>query len=144
MANQGPFHATIDAFDSGFVLRRMAEVLNGNPSDDAACSGCRAFEWLMRYDQCKRLPSLRPQDVHDVLIPVWLHKEGAAKDAAGKALRVPLSNVPWMAAANDYFAERGSLSKLAQVCAPPPYPVPQPQPQPERGSLSKPHRVGSG
>ena len=28
--------------------------------------------------------------MHDVLIPVWLHKEDAAKDAAGKALRAVL------------------------------------------------------
>ena len=28
-ANQGPFHAAIDLFDNGVVLKRMCEVLDG-------------------------------------------------------------------------------------------------------------------
>ena len=75
---QGPFHAAIDAFDHSFVLRRMCEVLAGNPTDDAACGGCKALEWLVKYNKYARLPTLRPADLHDVIIPVWLHKEVAA------------------------------------------------------------------
>jgi len=116
VANQGPFHAAIDAFDNAFVLRRMCEVLAGNPTDDAACGGCRALEWLVKYNSYARLPTLRPVDLHDVVIPVWLHKEDAAKDAAGKALRHILSNVQYMEKiASPYFEERGSASKLNQV-----------------------------
>lgn len=115
VANQGPFHAAVDAFDGGFVLRRMCEVLGGNPSDDAACGGCKCLEWLVKYQSYRRLPTLRPQDVHDVVIPVWLHKEDAAKDAAGKALTHILSNKAWMAEAWTYFEERESVAKLNQV-----------------------------
>ena len=115
VANHGSFHAVVDAFDGGFVLRRMAEVLAGSPSDDAACSGCKAFEWLVKYKSYARLPTLRPQDVHDVLIPLWLHKEDAAKDAAGKCLRHILSNKAWTENAWEYFKERGSAEKLNQV-----------------------------
>ena len=115
VANHGSFHAAVDAFDGGVVLRRMCEVLKGSPSDDAACAGCKAFEWLVKYKSYQRLPTLRPQDVHDVLIPLWLHKEDAAKDAAGKALRHVLSNQKWTEGAWEYFNERGSASKLNQV-----------------------------
>ena len=114
-ANHGGFHAAVDAFDGGFVLRRMCEVLNGHPTNDAACGGCKCMEFLLKYEKRKRLPTLRPEDVHDVLIPVFLHKEDGARDAAGKALRVPLSDAGWMESANDYFTERGSLTKLSQV-----------------------------
>jgi len=115
VANHGAFHGAVDAFDGGFVLRRMCEVLGGAPSDDAACGGCKAFEWLVKYKSYQRLPTLRPQDVHDVVIPLWLHKEDAAKDAAGKALRHVLSNKAWMDEAMEYFNERGSTQKLSQV-----------------------------
>ncbi len=114
-ANHGGFHAAIDAFDDGTVLRRMSQVLSGQPNDDAACGGCKTMQFLLTYQKRKRLPTLRPEDVHDVLIPLWLHKEDGAKDAAGKALRVPLSDTGWMQGASDYFQERGSVSKLQQV-----------------------------
>ena len=63
------------------------QVLSGQPSDDAACGGCKCMQFLLSFQKRKRLPNLRAEDVHDVLIPLWLHKEAAAKDAAGRALR---------------------------------------------------------
>ena len=45
------------------------------------------MQFLLSFQKRKRLPNLRAEDVHDVLIPLWLHKEAAAKDAAGRALR---------------------------------------------------------
>ena len=110
-ANQGAFHSTVDAFDGGFVLRRMSEVLNGNPSDDAACGGCRCMMFLLTWKKGVRVPTLRAEDLHDVLIPVWLHKDDAGKDAAGKALRVVLSNKEWMDANSDYFQARVAPSR---------------------------------
>ena len=116
VANHGGFHAAVDAFEGAFVLRRMCEVLNGQPTDDAACGGLKAFEWLVKYKSYSRLPTLRPQDVHDVIVPLWLHKEDAAKDAAGKALRHVLSNQKWMDESGiPYFEERGATQKLNQV-----------------------------
>ena len=77
-------------FDSGKVMQRMLQVLSGNPSNDATCAGCRCIEFMLstKIDkQGKRRSSLRPEDVHDVLVPLFLGKEDAAKDAAAKALR---------------------------------------------------------
>ena len=65
----------------------MSQVLSRQPSDDAACGGCKCMQFLFSFQKRKRLPNLRAEDVHDVLIPLWLHKEDAAKDAAGRALR---------------------------------------------------------
>ena len=50
----------------GDALKHMCQALNGNPSDDAACAGLKAFEWLVKFDKYKLLPHLRPADVHDV------------------------------------------------------------------------------
>ena len=44
------------------------------------------MQFLLSFQKRKRLPNLRAEDVHDVLIPLWLHKEAAAKDAAGRCL----------------------------------------------------------
>ena len=48
-------------------------------------------------------------------MPLWLHKQDAAKDAAGKALRHVLSQKEWLEPAWNYFEERGSAQKLNQV-----------------------------
>lgn len=114
-ADQGIFHSCIDLFDNGVVMRRVFEVLNGNPSDEATIAGCRCVRFLLSYQQGVRRSSLRAEDVHDILIPLWLHKEDAAKDAVGKALRRVLSDKQWMDKAMPYFEERGSVSKLNQV-----------------------------
>ena len=68
-------------------MRTRVQV-RGNPSDDAACAGCLLLDHLVRYQKGKRRPAVRAADVHDVLVPLWLHKADAAKAAAGKALGV--------------------------------------------------------
>ena len=53
--------------------------VRGNPSDDAACAGCLLLDHLVRYQKGKRRHAVRAADVHDVLVPLWLHKADAAK-----------------------------------------------------------------
>eukprot|EP00966_Prymnesium_polylepis_P260251 6011907-Prymnesium_polylepis.1 len=55
-------------------------------------AGCRCMQYLLSYKKGARKSTLRPEDVHDVLIPLFLHKEDAAKDAASKPLRSILSD----------------------------------------------------
>ena len=80
--------------------------MRGNPSDDAACAGCLLLDHLVRYQKGKRRPAVRAADVHDVLVPLWLHKADAAKAAAGKVLRAVLSDRLWMEGAEPYFVAR--------------------------------------
>ena len=90
-------------------------MLNGAPSDDAAVAGCRCIQFLISYKKGVRRATLRPEDVHDVMVPLFLQKSDAAKDAAAKALRAALSDQKWMDNAMKYFEERGSVQKLSQV-----------------------------
>ena len=83
--------------------------VRGNPSDDAACAGCLLLDHLVRYQKGKRRPAVRAADVHDVLVPLWLHKADAAKAAAGKVLRAVLSDRLWMEGAEPYFVARDKV-----------------------------------
>jgi len=114
-ANQGVFHECAELFESEDVLHAMMELMDGNPSDDAACGGCRSLTFLITYKKGKRRAALSARDVHDVLIPLYLRKQEVAKDAVMKALRTVLSNQEWIDKAMKYFEERGSVNKLYQV-----------------------------
>ena len=114
-ANQAPFHATLASPTTGAALAHMSQILNGDPSDDAACGGLKCFEWLAKHGGYELLPTLRPADVHDVIVPLWLRKEGAAKDAAGKALRHVLGRKEWLETHWDFFVERDAAEKLSRV-----------------------------
>lgn len=93
----------------------MCELLAGSPSDDAACGGARALFHLLRYKKSKRLSALAAKDVHDILVPLFLRKTGAAKEAVMQALRVAMADTRWMEAAWPYFQSRGSAPKVYQV-----------------------------
>ena len=88
------------------MLHAAFGLVRGNPSDDAACAGCLLLDHLVRYQKGKRRRAVRPEDVHDVLVPLWLHKADAAKAAAGKVLRAVLSDRLWMERAEPYFVAR--------------------------------------
>ncbi len=114
-ANQQPFHNSCDLFNPAEVLHNLFSLLRGNPSDDAAAAGCRCLEWLIRGNKGSRRSALAASDVHDVLVPLYMSKQDAAKDALAKTLRVVISNEAWLEPALRYFEERGSLQKFDQV-----------------------------
>ena len=70
---------------------------------------------LIRMIKGARRSALAASDVHDVLVPLYLSKQDAAKDALAKALRVVISNEAWLEPALRYFEERGSVQKFDQV-----------------------------
>ena len=55
-----------------------------------------------------------PADVHDVLVPLWLHKADAAKAAAGKVLRSVLGDTVWMQGAEQYFVARDKAREMSR------------------------------
>jgi len=114
-ANQGVFHECAELFDTADVLHSMMELMDGNPSDDASCGGCRALSFLLQWKKGKRRAALSTKDVHDILIPLYLRKQDSIKDAVAKTLRVVLSDQAWIEKAAPYFEERGSSGKLYQV-----------------------------
>eukprot|EP00962_Isochrysis_galbana_P030031 scaffold9715_cov113-Isochrysis_galbana.AAC.7 len=115
VANQAIFHECAELYDTHDVLHAMCELLAGSPSDDAACGGARALFHLLRYKKSKRLSALAAKDVHDIVVPLFLRKTGAAKEAVMQALRVAMADTRWMEAAWPYFQSRGSAPKVYQV-----------------------------
>jgi precorrin-6B methylase 2 len=115
VANQVLLHECAELYDTHDVLHAMCELLAGAPSDDAACGGARALFHLLRYKKNKRLSALAAKDVHDILVPLFLRKTGAAKEAVMQALRVPMADTAWMEGAWPYFQSRGSAPKVYQV-----------------------------
>ena len=89
--------------------------VRGNPSDDAACAGCLLLDHLVRYQKGKRRHAVRAADVHDVLVPLWLHKVDAAKAAAGKVLRRVLGDTLWMEGAEPYFVAREKAREMSRA-----------------------------
>ena len=116
VANHGAIHASLDIYEDDDVLHAAFGLLRGNPSDDAACAGCRCLEYLVKYAKGKRRGAVRAADVHDVLVPLWLHKEDAAKDGAGRVLRSILGDAAWMESGGGaYFEAQGKVELLHRI-----------------------------
>lgn len=127
-AELGSFHACVELFDKardgeevegedgggkGWAVFNLCSALSAAPSDEAAAAGCRCLRSLLA-GRGKKL-RLGAEQVHDVLIPLWLRKDGYAKEAVGAALRCVLADAEWMRSCEAYFESRGSTSKLRQV-----------------------------
>ena len=67
----------------------------------------------MKPNMSNRAALVRPADVHDVLVPLWLAKEDAAKDAVGRVLRAVLGDAKWMEGGGvAYFEAKGKVADL--------------------------------
>ena len=69
--------------------------------------GLNCLRYLLKYDEGKRKPAVRAQDVHDILVPLFRGRTDAAKDEACKALRLLISDVSWTEAAAPVFEKLG-------------------------------------
>ena len=69
--------------------------------------GLNCLRYLLKYDEGKRKPAVRAQDVHDILVPLFRGRTDAAKDEACKALRLLISDVSWTEAAAPAFENLG-------------------------------------